>query len=334
MDATRSETAPSPTADREIIIERIINAPRERVWHAFTDPKAVEQWWGPDGFTLTTKAFDFSVGGDWIFTMHGPDGRDYLNHIRFTEIVKPSLMAHDHGGDLAGDERKVMFKATITLDDLGAKTRVTMRSVFPTAEARALVVKEYGAIEGGKQHLARLDQFVSDFVLSLPTEDSLEITRTFNAPPALVYRAWTEPEMMRQWFGGPPPFITPVCEVDVRSGGAWRMVMRDPEGVDYPLKGAFEEVVPGERLVMNGTLAEHPASFHGIVRNQFPAGHPEPSPEFSWTVTFADVPGGTRLTMRMRLPDRIHRDAHIKLGTELGWGASMQRLAELLTTIS
>ena len=78
----------------------------------WTEQRHIEKWWGPDGFTLTTKAFDFSVGGDWFFTMHGPDGRDHPNHIHFTEIVKPSRMAHDHGGD----DGKVMFKAEITLD--------------------------------------------------------------------------------------------------------------------------------------------------------------------------------------------------------------------------
>lgn len=149
-------TAP-PFSDREIIVSRIVEAERERVWQAFRDPEALAKWWGPDGFTLTTRVFEFEEGGDWIFMMHGPDGRDYPNSVRFTEIVKPSRMAHDHGGD----DGKVLFKAVITLDDLGAQTRVTMRSTFTTKEYRDLVVKEYGAIEGGKQTLARLDQYLA-----------------------------------------------------------------------------------------------------------------------------------------------------------------------------
>ncbi|MEO8067234.1 MAG: SRPBCC family protein [Flavobacteriales bacterium] len=157
MDARRSEApTPSVTADRDIIVTRVVNAPREKVWQAFADPDALAKWWGPDGFTITTKAFDFSKGGDWIFMMHGPDGRDYPNSVRFTEIVEPSRMEHDHGGD----DGKVMFKAVITLDDLGSKTRVTLHSTFFTKEARDLVVKEYGAIEGGEQTLARLDDYM------------------------------------------------------------------------------------------------------------------------------------------------------------------------------
>ena len=158
MDARRVEQlAATDVADREIVITRIVDAPRKRVWQAFTDPEVLNQWWGPNGFKLTTKVFEFCEGGDWIFIMHGPDGRDYPNHVRFTEIVKPSRMMHDHGGD----DGKVLFQAEITLDDMGDRTRVTLRSVFATKDARDLVVKEYGAIEGGKQTLARLDQYLA-----------------------------------------------------------------------------------------------------------------------------------------------------------------------------
>ncbi len=145
------------TADREIIIKRIIDAPRERVWEAWTTAEHLAQWWGPDGFTITTTEFDFRVGGIWRFMLHGPDGRDYPNHIVFTELHKPDLMAHDHGGD----DGEVHFQATITLEDLGGKTKITMRSVFPTREAKDHVVREYGAIEGGNQTISRLAEHVA-----------------------------------------------------------------------------------------------------------------------------------------------------------------------------
>ena len=79
-------------------------------------------------------------------------------------------------------------------------------------------------------------------------EGSVTIRRTFDAPRALVWRAWTDPKMMAQWFG-PRMFTTPVCELDVRVGGALRIVMRGPDGSEYPMKGIFTEVVPEERLV-------------------------------------------------------------------------------------
>ncbi|GIL02283.1 MAG: activator of HSP90 ATPase [Alphaproteobacteria bacterium] len=144
--------------DREIVIERLIRAPRGVVWKAFMEPGHVEQWWGPDGFTTTTHERDFTPGGIWRFTMHGPDGRDYENVIEFIEIVEPERIVHNHRGE--GAEAGIRFEATMTFDDKDGGTLVTLRSVFPTAEARDLVVREYGAIEGGEQTLARLAAIV------------------------------------------------------------------------------------------------------------------------------------------------------------------------------
>ncbi len=143
-------------ADNEIIISRLIHAPRERVWDAWTIPEQLEKWWGPNGFTVTTKEIDIREGGEWRFTMHGPDGRDYPNNIVFTEIRKPDLIAHDHGGD----DGKVHFKATITFEEQDGGTLITMRSIFPSKEERDHVVREYGAIEGGNQTIGRLAAFV------------------------------------------------------------------------------------------------------------------------------------------------------------------------------
>jgi len=156
----------SDTADREVVLTRLVDAPRERVWEAFTKPEHLEQWWGPNGFSITTKEIDVREGGTWRFVMHGPDGTDYPNHIVFTELKEPERMSHDHGGDDGPSERlgragKVHFQATITFDEQDGKTLITMKSVFPTAEALAYVVKEHGAIEGGKQTLGRLAEYLA-----------------------------------------------------------------------------------------------------------------------------------------------------------------------------
>ncbi len=140
-------------ADNEIILTRQVVAPRARVWEAFTQQAHLERWWGPDGFSITTSAFDFREGGAWVFVMHGPDGRDYPNKIIFTQIREPELLAHDHGDDGKGE---ISFKAVITLEERDGGTLVTMRSIFPTAELLKRVVEEFGAIEGGKQTLAKL----------------------------------------------------------------------------------------------------------------------------------------------------------------------------------
>lgn len=151
-DPDKSDHGSQP--DREIVVERLIRAPRHLVWKAFMEPGHVEQWWGPNGFTTTTHERDFTPGGTWRFTMHGPDGRDFENHVLFDEVVEPERVTYRHGG--GGATSELRFVASIRFEERDGGTLVTIHSVFPTAEMRDLVVREYGAIEGGKQTLARL----------------------------------------------------------------------------------------------------------------------------------------------------------------------------------
>ena len=148
----------SGTAEREIVISRVIDAPRELVFEAFTDVRHLSQWWGPDGFTTTTRAFEFRTGGEWVFVMHGPDGTDYSEWISWTEIAPPERIALVHG-ERPGDPHA--FESTLTFTSEGAATRVEMRTVFPTKAARDQAVEKYHAIEGGRQTLGNLAAYVT-----------------------------------------------------------------------------------------------------------------------------------------------------------------------------
>jgi uncharacterized protein YndB with AHSA1/START domain len=145
-----------PTA---LVGTRIFDAPRALVFAAWSDPVHLAQWWGPDGFTLTTHSFEFRVGGTWRFIMHGPDGRDYENRVTFDEIVRPERIVYHHGG--GDDVEPVQFRTTVTFEELGSRTRLTMRGVFPSAAERERVIREYGADKGLVQTLARLAEHVS-----------------------------------------------------------------------------------------------------------------------------------------------------------------------------
>jgi uncharacterized protein YndB with AHSA1/START domain len=148
---------------RAIVGSRMFDAPRDLVWSAWTDPKHLAQWWGPNGFTTTTSEFDMRPGGVWRFVMHGPDGRDYQNRITFDEIVKPERLIYHHGG--GDDVEPVQFRTTVTFEDLGGKTRLTWRGVFPSAAERERVIREYGADKGLVQTLTRLGEYVATLVL-------------------------------------------------------------------------------------------------------------------------------------------------------------------------
>jgi len=163
MTATvREPPAQQATADREIVISRVINAPRELVFEVFTEVRHLSQWWGPDGFTTTTRAFEFRAGGEWIFVMHGPDGTDYQEWIYWTEISPPERIALLHG-ESRGDPNA--FESVLTFVPDGEVTRIEMRTVFPTKEMRDEVVEKYHAIEGGQQTLGKLAAYVTQIVL-------------------------------------------------------------------------------------------------------------------------------------------------------------------------
>lgn len=144
--------------ERELVIKRTFNAPRELVWEAWTEPAHLIRWWGPNGFTNTFHEIDVKPGGIWRFIMHGPDGVDYPNKIVYDEVIKPQLLVYTHGDD--SDNETGKFKVTVRFEKEGNKTNLTMTMRFTSVEERDKVVKEYGAIEGAKQTLSRLEQLL------------------------------------------------------------------------------------------------------------------------------------------------------------------------------
>lgn len=162
MAATGGDALAQPaTAEREIVVSRLIDAPRELVFEAFTEVRHLSQWWGPQGFTITTRAFEFRVGGEWLFVMHGPDGTDFREWITWTEIAPPQRIALLHG-EFRDDPNAFTSVLTFTAD--GAATRIEMRTVFPTKQMRDELVEKYHVIEGGQQTLGKLAAYVTGLV--------------------------------------------------------------------------------------------------------------------------------------------------------------------------
>jgi uncharacterized protein YndB with AHSA1/START domain len=144
-----------------------------------------------------------------------------------------------------------------------------------------------------------------------PANRELVITRIFDAPRSLVFKMWTDSEHMAQWWG-PRGFTNPVCDMDVRPGGAIRIVMRGPGGTDYPMTGVFHEVVAPERLIFTTALDD--ADGNRVL-------------EAHNTVTFAEHGGKTTLTVRARIIKATAAAAPMLAGMEAGWGQSLERLA-------
>lgn len=150
----------SDTSDRELLITRLLNAPREKVFQVWTDPNHIAQWWGPKGFTTTIHEMDVRPGGLWRYIMHGPDGVDYGNRIAYTEVVPPERLVYWHGEDEDDDPNR--FHVTVRFEDQGGKTNLSMRLILASASALE-EAKKYGAVEGGNSTMDCLEEYLAVF---------------------------------------------------------------------------------------------------------------------------------------------------------------------------
>lgn len=142
-------------AARTMILERVIAAPRARVWAAWTDPRNLPQWWGPEGFSCRTKRIDLRAGGEWVFDMIGPDGTVYPNHHRYGEMRAGERLSYTL---LWGEDGPRHADAWAAFDEVDGATRVVLGMVF-TTEAEFQAAKGFGAVELGLQTLGKLARF-------------------------------------------------------------------------------------------------------------------------------------------------------------------------------
>jgi uncharacterized protein YndB with AHSA1/START domain len=144
--------------DREIVLSRVIDAPRELVFSAWTEPRHLVQWFGPAGFKIETKSIEIRVGGEWRFDMIAPDGTRYSNRMHFRRIESPNLIEIDHGADKDNDPGR--FRITVTFDaQSDGRTVITLRQLHPTKAQREATIG-FGAVEFGYQTLEKLVQHV------------------------------------------------------------------------------------------------------------------------------------------------------------------------------
>jgi uncharacterized protein YndB with AHSA1/START domain len=310
-------TKTAKTTDREISISRILNAPRELVWKVWTDPKHVSEWWGPNGFTTTTKEMDLRPGGKWLHTMHG-FGKDFPIEFNFTEVVKPERIVYTNTAP--------KFTATVTFEEQDGVTKLTMIMVFESLEEYNFVVKEHGAIEGQVQTINRLEEFIAK------TQEGKEFTisRVFNAPKELVYKAFSEAEALAQWWG-PKGSEIHVSKLDFNPGGIFHYSMKSPMGEMWGLFKYLEMVKP-ERVVFINCFSDKDQNV--IPMPYFPVW----PLEVLNILTLTEHEGKTILTLRggpINATEAEHK-AFIEMNKnmEQGFAGTFAQLEEYLTKVS
>jgi uncharacterized protein YndB with AHSA1/START domain len=308
------------TADRELVTTRVINAPRELVWQAWTDPTQIAQWWGPNGFTTTTSEFALEPGGRWRFVMHGPDGRDYPNFVVFDEVDAPTRLRYRHTGESGAP---LFFSSTVDFVARGEQTEITLRALFERAGDLQRVVREFSADKGAAETLQRLASFAvalkdaqrdtavdSDFRVEPRGETEVVLSRTFHAPRELVFEAMSRPEHIAQWWG-PRGYQLTSIEMDFRVGGKWRFAQRDTQGNAHVFFGEYLEINPPGRFVQ--TFEYAPWAGYGSTE----------------ALTLEALPDGrTRATVVATFKVREDRDGMVDSGMEWGARQTWDRLEE------
>ncbi len=334
-----TETIAQPGGS-QLVQVRLIRAPRERVWTAWTEPDQLGQWWGPAGFSLTTELFEFRVGGHWVFTMHGPDPdpasrnpgapRDFPNHVVWDRIERgggsgdgagaagPWVLGYRHVQ--ADSVESALFTSVVTFEERDGHTLLTWRADFGSNALREQLDRDYGAARGGRETTARLAAHAEGAGLDETGRADgfrLVLSRILPVRRETVWRAWTEPSLLMRWFC-PRPYAVDRCDLDLRAGGRFFTHMVGPDGWQGDNDGCYLEVVPGERLAFTDLL----------LADWRPA--PDPSMRFTATVVLEDAGGGrTKYTAIVRHATAQGRDAHAKMGFHDGWGTATDQLVAL-----
>jgi uncharacterized protein YndB with AHSA1/START domain len=235
----------------EIVTTRLLDAPVAPVWRAFTESAQVVQWWGPVGFSTTTREMHVRTGGRGLHTMHGPDGRDYPNRIVYTMVVPQELLAWAHDADGDGPP---LLHARVQFQALGERTMIALTHVLPCAAARDENIATYGSVQGAIDTTNRL----AAHLVTMPTDRDFVIVREYEAPRALLWQAFTEAEHLSRWWG-PEVLRLSHCEVEPRVGGSYSTTMTGPYpgpgDSDYAVDGVFLEIVAPERFVVTQNRA-------------------------------------------------------------------------------
>ena len=306
----------------EINILRVYDAPVKMVWDAWTTDQ-VGNWWGPRGFTITTHSKDIRPGGMWHYTMHGPDGVDYINKTRYFEVEPLSKMVYDHGGN---DEQKPLFRVTVLFKEVGGKTHLDMTMALPTSEAAA-ETRKFIKKANGDSTWDRLAEYLEK---GASHKEIFVINRSFNAPLELMYELWTKPEHTARWTP-PTGFTMKFIEVDMRPGGTAFYSMTDASGQHTMYgKAHYLEFDKPNRIVYTQQFADEKGN---VARHPMVPTWPE---TMRTTVLLtAEGPEQTRVTVvwepLQASAAEINTFVQARSGMHGGWTGSFDKLEDYIS---
>jgi uncharacterized protein YndB with AHSA1/START domain len=293
-------------SDREISVTRAFDAPRILVFEAWSNCEHMKNWWGPRGFDLIECSMDLRPGGRYRFVQRAPDGSIHGFNGVYREIAAPERIVFTQIYEPIADQEVVV---TTTLTETDGRTALSQNLLFGSKEARDGMIAS-GMERGEAESFDRLDELLAGLrgggaavsaasaartaggpAAAGTASAQLVVTREFDAPRDLVWKAWTEPDRLARWWG-PKGSEIRVARLDLRPGGVFHYSMKTPNGPLMWGLFAYREVVPTERIVFVNSFSD---AAGGLTRNPWIATWPL---EILNTLTLTEHGGKTTLTLR------------------------------------
>lgn len=311
-----------PKNENELRLVRIYNAPVQLVWEMWTEDKHATKWWGPRGFTITTKSKDLKPEGKWIYTMHGPDGVDYPNITTYLEVKKYSRLVYDHG---ATEDQQALFRVTVTFEECNGTTVMDLTMAFKTPDAAKGIAKLIKKANGN----STWDRFAEYIEGQTTKNDIFVINRSFHAPQKSVFEMWTSPKHFASWMG-PTGSTMEIIKADVREGGSLHYVM--DHTLNHELYGMvkYKIIRPNNLLIYSQNFSDKNGD---LVKPSFAPSWPD---SMLTTIEFHEESSSeTRVTLRWEVhgaANEIERKTFhdAKSGMTDGWEGSFDKLEEAL----
>ena len=218
----------------ELKLTRIFDAPVDLVWDAWTDPNKVARWWGPRGFSITTKSKELRAGGKWIYTMHGPDGVDYPNIATYLVVEPLKRLEYDHG---ANENQKALFRVNVLFSENNSKTTMKMTMTFESPQ-RAKEMSKFIKDAGGNSTWDRLGEYLDE---ECNHKNVFLLNRVFEASIDAVFDMFTNPDHIEKWQP-PNGFYMKIIEGKVEAGNSVFYEMGNNE-VKFYGRSTYQKII-------------------------------------------------------------------------------------------
>lgn len=306
----------------EIYITRVYDAPVKLVWDAWTDPKKVALWWGPRGFTLTTHSKDLRSGGHWSYTMHGPDGTDYINKTIYLEVEKHQRLVYDHGGS---DDRPALFRVTVNFSETKGKTKMEMTMALATAEA-AEQTRKFIKQASGDSTWDRLAEFLDKETTG---KEKFVINRTFHTSVETMYDMWVNPKHLAQWLAPTGSTMT-FLRADIKPGSTSFFRMDGADGLKMFGNIHYLEMVKPEKLVYTQRFTDEKENV-----SRHPMAPTWPETMLTTVLFIAEDEKHTRVKVTWEVHGQAAREEletfmSSRAGMTQGWTGSFDKLEDYL----